>query len=110
MLLHSQRVEYYLGQGRHGTRSDASHIGVMSSRRYEENNLALSKDRSDDCDVRQVTSSSQLGMVGDQHITLGQVRTPVAHLITDSFGHGTQMNGQVRCISDKAALGIEEGT
>mmetsp|Transcript_38687 Transcript_38687/g.66886 ORF Transcript_38687/g.66886 Transcript_38687/m.66886 type:complete len:386 (-) Transcript_38687:1797-2954(-) len=97
-----------LGERRHGARSDAANIGVVTTRSHEEHDLAVVEDRRDNSDIRQVTASRELRMIRHQHITFFQIVTPVLDLIPDGLRHGSQMHWQVRGIGHKPAAGIEQ--
>jgi hypothetical protein len=59
----------------HAAGADAAYVCVVPPAGHEEHHTPLAEHRGDDCDVWQVTASSQLRVVGQQHITLLQGRT-----------------------------------
>jgi len=59
-----------LAVGGHAARADAAYVGVVASTGHKEHDPAAAEHWRDDGDVWQMTPSSQLRVVGQEHVTL----------------------------------------
>mmetsp|Transcript_15263 Transcript_15263/g.25384 ORF Transcript_15263/g.25384 Transcript_15263/m.25384 type:complete len:510 (+) Transcript_15263:242-1771(+) len=109
---HGTLIFEALGMGWHGTRSNASNIGMMTAGGDEEEDFTLVKDRSNDCNIWQMTASRQLRMIRYQHITflnaLLAFAIPVFDLKANGRLHGSQMNWNMWGVGHQSTIGRKE--
>jgi hypothetical protein len=81
---------------------------MMTSTGHKENYISLVKDGSNDGNIRQMRSTCQLRMVGDQDIALLNAfptfGIPIFDLKSHGRLHGTQMHGNVWRIGDQSTI------
>src|SRR5690606_16229293 len=100
-----------LGVWRHGTRREASNVGMVSTRTHKKQYPVARpvKYRRYHRDVRQM-GPAMIGVVDD--IGIAGLHAPLIfpHDSLDRFAHGPKMDGHVRGIGDEIALYVEDGT